>query len=112
MKLHFSNRRGILYSLPVKYCSLNQIELAWAGLKAYIRENNIYFRLSDVERLASEWMATLDSSTAQNDSSHAQQHEIFKQTGAYAEEVEEQLLDDDDEEASLSDDDTDDKTDE
>ena len=47
--MHFSDRTDILRRLPVKHCSINPIELAWAGMKTYIRENNTYFRLSDVE---------------------------------------------------------------
>ena len=81
-------------------------------MKTYIRENDTYFHLSDVERLALEWMAALDSSTAQSYLTHVQQHEeILKQADAYAEDVKEQLLDDDDDEASLSDGDIDDEID-
>ena len=69
---YFSDRTGTLCSLPVKHCTLNPIEFAWSGMKAYIRKNNTYFRLSNVERLASEWMAALDPSTTQSYFSHAQ----------------------------------------
>ncbi len=59
-------------------------------MKTYIHDNSINFRLSDVERLASEWTAVLDSSTAQSYIFYARQHElVFKQVDAYAEEIEE-----------------------
>lgn len=66
-------------------------------MKSYIRQNNTSFRLSDVERLASEWMAALDSTTAQSYIEHAQKYElVFRQADAFAEELEEQIKDEDD----------------
>jgi hypothetical protein len=95
----------------VKHCSLNPIELAWAGTKTYVRDNKTNFRLSDVERLAAEWIAVLDSSTAQSYFAHVHQHKlVFKQADAFAEEVENQLIDDDDE-AQITSDETDDEID-
>ena len=44
-------------------------------MKIYVRDNNTTFRLSDVERLASEWIAALDPATAQSYFSHAEQIE-------------------------------------
>jgi hypothetical protein len=64
-------------------------------MKTYIRDNNTSFRLSDVERLAAEWIAATDASTAQSYIAHAYQHElVFKQADAFAEEVEIQLIED------------------
>ena len=103
-----------IYSrLPVKHCSLNPIELAWSGMKAYIRDNNTSFHLSDVERLSSEWIAALDTATAQSFFAHAYQHEmVFKHGDAFAEEVESQLIDDDDnEEAQITADENEDELD-
>lgn len=65
-------------------------------MKAYVRDNNTSFRLSDIERLASEWIAAVDPPTAKSYFSHVLEHEImFKQADAHAEELEEQLIDDD-----------------
>ena len=46
--------------LPVKHCMLNPIELAWSNLKSYVRANNTFFRLSDIETLSKEYIAALD----------------------------------------------------
>ena len=54
-------------------------------MKIYVRDNNTTFRLSDVERLASKWIAALDPATAQSYFSHAEQ-------------IEENLTDDDENE--------------
>ncbi len=105
--MNIFHRKFALYRLPIKHCSLNPIELAWASMKSYVRDNNTHFRLTDVERLASEWIAALDQSTATSYFSHAKQHElVFKQADAYAEELEEDLIDEDDE-ANFSGDETD-----
>jgi hypothetical protein len=38
--------------LPVAHCQLNPIELAWAQVKNYIKQNNRAFNLTEVEKLA------------------------------------------------------------
>ena len=39
---------------PVAHCELNPIEMAWAQVKGYIKEQNKSFTLSEVKRLAIE----------------------------------------------------------
>ena len=78
---------------------LNPIELAWAGLKNYVREHNTNFRLSDVRNLAQTWMDSLDVATAASYLDHAQNIEsTFKKSDCFAEQVEEQIIDDEDNE--------------
>ena len=83
-------------------------------MKRYVQDNNTTFRLSDVERLASEWIAALDPATAQSYFSHAEQHElIFSKADAYAEQIKEDLTDDDDDdENELTADETENEADE
>ena len=38
---------------------LNPIELAWSGLKNFVRKHNTDFRLSEVRTFASEWIRSL-----------------------------------------------------
>ena len=72
-------------------------------MKIDVRNNNTTFRLSDVERLPSEWIVALDPARAQSYFSHAEQHElIFRKADAYAEQIEEGLTDDDDDENELT----------
>jgi hypothetical protein len=74
---------------------LNPIELAWAGLKSYVREHNSSFRLGDVRHLTQTWMTAVDASTAISYINHAQNIEAtFKKSDRFAEEIEEQIIDD------------------
>ncbi|CAF4738344.1 unnamed protein product [Rotaria sp. Silwood2] len=83
--------------LPVRHCVLNPIELAWAGVKSYIRENNTPFRLNDVDHLALEYIAAVNEELATSFFFHAIKHEdIFKAGDAYMEEELEPLLEDND----------------
>ncbi|CAF1491941.1 unnamed protein product, partial [Rotaria sordida] len=79
--------------LPVRHCVLNPIELAWAGLKGYIRSNNTRFRLNDVHDLALEYLAAVDEELATSFFNHTSQYEeIFKAADKYVEEEIESLL--------------------
>ena len=81
-------------------------------MKRYVRDHNTTFWLSDVERLASEWIAALDPATAQSYFSHAEQHElIFRKADAYVEQIEESLTDNDDDENELTEDETENEAD-
>ncbi len=77
----------------------NPIELAWSGLKNYVREHNTNFRLSDVRNLTQTWMTLLDASTAASYCDHAWNIEnTFKKSDRFTEQIEEQIIDDEDEE--------------
>ncbi|CAF2922442.1 unnamed protein product [Rotaria sp. Silwood2] len=83
-------------SLPIKHCLLNPVELAWAGLKQYVRDNNVNFRLSDVRHLAQEWMLNLKTATVTAYLNHVYNiEEMFKKSDAFTEQLEEDLLDND-----------------
>ncbi len=87
----------IICSLPVKHCMFNPIELAWAGLKKHVRDNNTRFRLSDVRLLVQQWMTSLNASMATSYLNHARNIEnTFKKSDAFIEQIEEQLIDDED----------------
>ena len=74
-------------------------------MERYIRDHNTKSRLSDVERLASEWTAAVDPDTAQSYFSHAQEHKlVYRKADAYAELIED--LADDNNESQLSGDET------
>jgi hypothetical protein len=77
----------------------NPIELAWAGLKSYVREHSTNFRLRDVRNLTQTWIASLDASIAASYLDHAQNIEnTFKKSDNFTEQIEKQIIDDDDEE--------------
>ncbi len=76
---------------------LNPVELAWAGLKQYVRDNNVNFRLSDVRDLAQEWMLNLKTATVTTYLNHVYKiEETFKKSDVFTEQLEEDLVDDDD----------------
>ncbi len=83
----------------MKHYMLNPIELAWAGLKSYVRDHNTNFRLSDVRNLTQTWMTSLDVSTATSYLDHARNIEnTFKKSDCFIEQIEEQIIDDEDDE--------------
>ena len=86
-------------SLPIKHCLLNPIELSWTDLKRYVRDNNVNFRLSDIQQLAHKWMLDLKPTTVTAYLNHVYNiEEIFKKSANFTEQIEEDLLDDDDNE--------------
>jgi len=86
------------YSLPIKHYMLNAIELAWAGLKNYVRDRNVNFSLNDVRRLAYEWVTSLNRVTATGYINETRKiEEILKKSDRFTEEIEEQLVEDEEE---------------
>jgi hypothetical protein len=65
-------------------------------MKPCVRKHNTSFPLTDVERLASEWIGALDFATFKSYIAHVHQSElVFRRRDAYAERIEESLIDDD-----------------
>jgi hypothetical protein len=48
-----------VFSTLMKSDMINPIELAWSGLKNYVRDRNVSFNLSDVRHLTYQWMTSL-----------------------------------------------------
>jgi hypothetical protein len=70
----------------VRHCSLNPVEIAWAGLKEYIRKNNTSFSLTDVRQLASEFIAGFDDKAAQGAIHYAEKVETtYKKADEFVE---------------------------
>jgi hypothetical protein len=73
----------------------NPIELGWAGLKNYVRDNNVNFSLVEVRELAYQCMISLNRSTGMEYIRETRKIEdIFKSSDRFTEEIEEQLVDD------------------
>ncbi|CAF4100217.1 unnamed protein product [Rotaria sp. Silwood1] len=64
-----------LIRLPIKHCTLNPIELAWAQLKAYVRTHNTNFRLNDIRSFCQEYIAALDDETSRQFLDHVRKVE-------------------------------------
>ena len=82
--------------LPVRHCSLNPIEVVWAGLKDYIRKNNTTFSMTAIYELASEFIAGFDEKSAKAAILHAEKVEkTYKAADDFVENtIEPQLVDD------------------
>ncbi|CAF3718439.1 unnamed protein product [Rotaria sp. Silwood1] len=89
-----------------RHSVLSPIELAWSGLKNYIRDNNTNFRLADIHNLALEYLAAVDESLATSYFKHIKRYEdTFKDADKYVQDVIEPKLDDADDDNQVSDDD-------
>ena len=78
---------------------LNPIELAWSGLKDFVRKNNTNFRLADVRHLSLQWISTLTQEESQAYIDHTLRvEETFKNSDGFTEEIEDDLMDEDDDE--------------
>ncbi|CAF1609520.1 unnamed protein product, partial [Didymodactylos carnosus] len=87
--------------LPIKHCMLNPIELAWSGLKNFVRKNNINFRLSDVRHLAMQWISSLTAGDSGAYIDHTLKiEETFKKSDRFTEQIEEDLMDEDDDDVN------------
>ena len=84
-----------IFRLPVRHCVLSLIELAWAGMKDYIRNNNTRFRLNDVHDLALDYLAAIDKQLATSSFTHdLHPEDVFKAADRYVEDKLELLRDD------------------
>ena len=102
-----------IIKIPVKHCVLNPIELAWVGLKNYLRKQNVCFSLEDVGQLCNEWLAACGPDHVSGYFSHVyKSEETFKTSGRNVEDIENDLIDSDDDIGEDTLDDEDDKIDE
>lgn len=58
--------------LPPYHCHFNPIELVWADVKFYVRNNNKSFTVTEVERLFREGVAKIDATTWKNKVHHVE----------------------------------------
>ena len=61
--------------LPIRHCSLNPVEIAWSGLKDYVRKKNTSFTMNNIYELVAEFIAGFDDKTAQGAIRHVKQVE-------------------------------------
>jgi hypothetical protein len=84
---------------------LNPIELAWSGLKNFVRDKNVNFGFSDVRHLAYQWMMSLSRVTAMGYINETRKIEdTFKKSDRFTEEIEEQLIDEEEDVDSATED--------
>lgn len=81
----------------MRHCSLNPVEIAWSGLKDYVRKNNTSFSLNTVHELVAQFIAGFDDKAAQGAIRHAEQIEAtYKAADEFLENtIEPRLIDDD-----------------
>ena len=95
--------------LPVRHAVLSPIELAWAGLKNYIRDNNTKFRLVDIHNLSMEYLAAVDESLTTSYFRNIKRYEnTFKTADKYVQDVVETTLEESDDEETFDDNSSDD----
>ncbi|CAF0957803.1 unnamed protein product [Rotaria sordida] len=102
-----------MVKILMKHCVLNPIELGGEGLKNYVRQQNVRFRLDDIEQLCNEWLAACSPEHASAYFAHIyKQEEIFKTADKNVEEIENDLTDseDDVDDDTLNDNEVDDLT--
>jgi transposase len=82
--------------LPIRHCVLNPIELAWAEMKNFIRNNNVTYTLRDVSVWAKAWMASCDMQMATSFIEHTVKYEqTFKKADAISDERDKAIIEDD-----------------
>jgi len=82
--------------------------MCWAELKKSVRDQNITFRLKDVEKLIWDWLNNCDSAFISNCIDHVQVYEEnFKKADQFIEQIEDELNDDDDDDDDNVDNDSD-----
>ncbi|CAI6360103.1 unnamed protein product [Macrosiphum euphorbiae] len=65
----------IVLRLPPYHCELNPIELAWAAVKRYVRDNNKTFKLPDIKKLLEEGVNKIDGDMWKNFIRHVKKEE-------------------------------------
>ena len=84
---------------------MNPIELAWPGIKNYIRNNNTNFRLVDIHNLSVEYLAAVHEPLSTSYFRHIKRNkDTFKAADKYVQEVVEAMLDQTDGDEAVDDD--------
>ena len=79
------------------HCSLNSIEIAWSGLKDYVRKNNTSFSMNSVDELVAKFIAGFGDKVGRGAIHHAEKLEVtYRAADKFLENaIEPQLVDDD-----------------